>query len=94
MSKAFFNIQELAAMLGFTVSAIHSHLYRKNFDAVPPPIHLGRRLAWPTESTEAWVRQRIEAATRQLPEPDASKRHVGRPTKAESRAQRKKLGLE
>jgi len=94
MNKAFLNIQELSEVLGFSVSAIHSHLYRKNFEAVPPPIHLGRRLAWPTESTEIWMSQRIEAAKRQLLEPDASKRHVGRPTKVETRAQRKKLGHE
>jgi predicted DNA-binding transcriptional regulator AlpA len=91
--KAFYNISEMAAMLGLTVASIQAHLYRKNYEAVPPPVHLGRRLAWPAEATEAWVRRRTEAALSRLPAPETVKRHVGRPTKAESRAQRQKLDL-
>jgi len=93
VQKAFYNISEMAAMLGLTVASIQAHLYRKNYEAVPPPVHLGRRLAWPVEATEAWVRRRTEAALSQLPAPETIKRHVGRPTKAESRAQRQKLDL-
>lgn len=43
------NIGELADFLGFTVAAVSAHLHRKNWDAVPKPIKLGRRLAWPVE---------------------------------------------
>ena len=94
MRKAFYNTSEMAAMLGLTVASIQAHLFRKNYEAVPPPVHLGRRLAWPVEATEAWVCQRTEAALRRLPPPETIKRPVGRPTKAESRARRLKLGLE
>ena len=93
MRKAFYNISEMAAMLGLTVASIQAHLYRKNYEAVPPPVHLGRRLAWPAEATAAWVRRRTEAALSRLPAPETIKRHVGCPTKAESRAQRQKLDL-
>ena len=94
MQKAFYNISEMAAMLGLTVASIQAHLYRKNYEAVPPPVHLGRRLAWPSEATEAWVRRRTETALSKLPALETVKRPVGRPTKAESRAQRQKLGVE
>jgi predicted DNA-binding transcriptional regulator AlpA len=94
MMKAFYSINEMAAMLGLTVASIQAHLHRKNFEAVPPPVHLGRRLAWPAEVTETWVRQRTEAALSRLPNPADGTRHVGRPSKAESRANRRKLGLE
>ena len=94
MRKAFYNISEMAAMLGLTVASIQAHLYRKNYEAVPPPVHLGRRLAWPAEVTEVWVRRRTEAALSRLPAPESIKRPVGRPAKPESRARRQKLGLE
>ncbi len=53
------NIGELADFLGFTVAAVSAHLHRKNWDAVPKPIKLGRRLAWPVEEVQAWVREKI-----------------------------------
>jgi predicted DNA-binding transcriptional regulator AlpA len=93
LQKAFYNISEMAAMLGLTVASIQAHLYRKNYEAVPPPVHLGRRLAWPVETTEAWVRLRTESVLSRFPAPENIKRRVGRPTKAESRARRQKLGL-
>jgi len=94
MQKAFYNISEMAAMLGLTVSAIHGHLSRKNYSAVPPPIHLGRRLAWPAEVTETWVRQRSEAALTKMTNPEPEPRRIGRPTKAELRARKRKQGLD
>ena len=91
MKKAFFNIFEVASMWGTTPASIYAHLYRRNYDAVPPPIRLGRRLAWPAEELEAWIRRKTEAALSELPAQE--KRPVGRPTKAESRARRQKIGL-
>lgn len=54
------NIGELADFLGFTVAAVSAHLHRKNWDAVPKPIKLGRRLAWPVEEVQAWVKNKIQ----------------------------------
>jgi predicted DNA-binding transcriptional regulator AlpA len=59
------NIGELADFLGFTVAAVSAHLHRKNWDAVPKPIKLGRRLAWPVEDVQAWVRDKIQARDEQ-----------------------------
>ena len=94
MQKAFYNISEMAAMLGLTVSSIHGHLSRKNYSAVPPPIHLGRRLAWPAEMTETWIRQRTEAALNKMAGAASEPRKIGRPTKAEIRARKQKQGLD
>lgn len=65
MRKRLYNINELAAILGFTVSAIHGHLARKNYDAVPPPFRLGRRLAWSVEAIDQWLEDKIEEANAQ-----------------------------
>lgn len=59
------NIGELADFLGFTVAAVSAHLHRKNWDAVPKPIKLGRRLAWPVEEVQAWVRNKIQTRDEQ-----------------------------
>ena len=70
------NIGELADFLGFTVAAVSAHLHRKNWDAVPKPIKLGRRLAWPVEEVQAWVRDKIQARDEQR---GFSPSRVGRP---------------
>jgi predicted DNA-binding transcriptional regulator AlpA len=91
MQKAFYNIGEMAAILGLTVAAIYGHLTRKNFAAVPPPVYLGRRLAWPVEVTDAWVQEKISVATAKAQATQAAQngpRRVGRPTKAEAKARR------
>jgi len=78
LAKAVFNVNELAEVLGSTPAAIHAHLSRKNFDAVPPPIRLGRRLVWVKAEVEQWLRQRIDESHRQ----NADARKVrGRPPK-------------
>lgn len=80
MSKLMYNVSELSAILGFTVSAIHAHLARKNFDAVPPPIRLGRRLAWPVESVNQWLDAKLKIVLDQnLARDDQPKGIVGRP---------------
>jgi predicted DNA-binding transcriptional regulator AlpA len=85
MRKRLYNINELASILGFTVPAIHAQLARKNFDAVPPPIKLGRRLAWPEEIVEDWLAQKIAAASSAGGSPVMSVRPRGRPRKIENR---------
>lgn len=82
MSKLLYNISELSAILGFTVSAIHAHLARKHYDAVPPPIRLGRRLAWSVEAVNLWLAEKVQCASASRPLlDDPQKRPVGRPRK-------------
>ncbi len=55
------NVYELADLLGTTSAAIRSHWQRRNFEAIPRPIHLGRRLGWPLQVVEEWLQKKIEA---------------------------------
>lgn len=85
VQKCFYNIEEMATILGKTPAAIHGHLARKQFDAVPQPMKFGRRLAWMIEEVEAWIDgKRIEAAELREDryEPPVRLRKIGRPTKA------------
>jgi Predicted transcriptional regulator len=91
MEKRFYTIQDMTVLLGKSVAAIHAHLHRKQFDAVPPPTKLGRRLAWSVEFVEEWIKQKnlqahIEHERQQemLKQP----RKPGRPTKVEARLRR------
>jgi predicted DNA-binding transcriptional regulator AlpA len=90
VQKRFYNIQELATILGKSVSAIHGHLARKQFDAVPPPIKLGRRLAWLVESVDGWIDAKAAQAAVQSEEyqnfMQAAPKKRGRPTKIEVKA--------
>ena len=61
MSHRVLNVYELAELLGTTSAAIRSHWQRRNFDAIPRPIHFGRRLGWPMQTVEEWLQKRIEA---------------------------------
>jgi predicted DNA-binding transcriptional regulator AlpA len=99
VQKRFYNIQELATILGKSVAAIHGHLARKQFDAVPPPMRLGRRLAWLVEFVDSWIEAKADRAVAQAEESmrvlstkvHASKR--GRPTKAETKARERLAAL-
>jgi predicted DNA-binding transcriptional regulator AlpA len=90
VQKRFYNIQEMATILGKSASAIHAHLARKQFDAVPPPMRLGRRLAWLVEAVDAWIAAKAAQATAQAEEykefMQAPPKRRGRPTKAEVKA--------
>lgn len=90
VQKRFYNIEELSIILGQTIAAVHGHLSRKQFDAVPPPMKLGRRLAWLVESVDAWIEQKAQAAEAQSAEYRAAitskPKKRGRPTKAEVKA--------
>ena len=87
VQKRFYNIQELATILGKTVAAIHGHLARKQFDAVPSPIRLGRRLAWLVDAVDDWIDAKATQAATQAEEYQAVMRapakRRGRPTKTE-----------
>jgi len=90
VQKRFYNIEELATILGKTIAAIHGHLARKQFDAVPPPMKLGRRLAWLVEAVDAWIEDKAAQALagvkdRQYYQAPPAKRR-GRPTKTEQKA--------
>jgi len=99
VQKRFYNIEELATILGKTVAAIHGHLARKQFDAVPPPMRLGRRLAWLVEYVDAWIEAKAVKAAAQAEESmrglstkiQTGKR--GRPTKAEVKARERSVTL-
>lgn len=84
MTKLY-NINELSIILGFTVAAIHGHLARKNFEAVPPPIKLGRRLAWPKEVLDEWLQEKVEEAAADATQFSSEKRRRGRPRKMDRR---------
>ena len=87
VQKRFYNIEELSTILGKSIAAVHGHLARKQFDAVPPPMKLGRRLAWLVESVDAWIEQKALQAAAQSEEDQSFMQAVpkkrGRPTKAE-----------
>ena len=84
MQKAFYNISEMAAILGLTPAAIYAHLSRKNFEAVPPPVYLGRRLAWPVMPSEEWIAQKVESVINCASQTKNVPHKIGRPTKVEA----------
>jgi predicted DNA-binding transcriptional regulator AlpA len=90
VQKRFYNIEELSTILGKSIAAVHGHLARKQFDAVPPPMKLGRRLAWLVESVDAWIEQKALQAAAQSEEyqnfMQAAPKKRSRPTKAEIKA--------
>lgn len=90
VQKRFYNVEELATILGKSIAAVHSHLARKQFDAVPPPMKLGRRLAWLVDSVDDWIEQKALQASAQSEEHhnfmQAAPKKRGRPTKAEIKA--------
>ena len=90
-NKKFYNIEEMSEMLGKTIASIYGHLARKQWDAVPPPMKLGRRLAWLVEGVDNWIadKSRQAEAMREryyMEVLNAQPRKRGRPTKAEVRA--------
>lgn len=93
VQKRFYNIQEVATILGKTVSAVHGHLARKQFDAVPPPMRLGRRLAWLVEFVDDWIDAKAAQAVEQAEEyktvMQAPAKRRGRPTKVEAKARQR-----
>lgn len=85
MHTRLLKINDLAAILNTTAAAIHAHLARKNFKAVPPPIKLGHRLFWPEHALSAWLDEKVEQAQQERINAEAEqqdeKRSPGRPRK-------------
>nr|WP_321513168.1 transcriptional regulator [uncultured Pseudodesulfovibrio sp.] len=80
MKKRIVFIKELSEILGdVSVSSIRSHLQRKNFQAVPRPIYLGRRLAWSIDTIEKFIAMK-ETEAAELGK--GSARTKGRPRKS------------
>jgi len=65
VEKKFYNIDEMSAILGKSIASIYGHLARKQFDAVPMPMKLGRRLAWLVTGVDEWVDGKIREVERQ-----------------------------
>ncbi|MDR1397681.1 MAG: hypothetical protein LBJ14_08120 [Desulfarculales bacterium] len=92
VAKRFYNIDEMSTILGKSISAIHGHLARRQYDAVPPPMKLGRRLAWLVEMVDKWIADKVAHAEAQaeihkefMQTPPKRK---GRPTKTGKKTKR------
>lgn len=89
VAKKFYNIEEMSAILGKSIASIYGHLARKQFDAVPPPMKLGRRLAWLVSGVDEWVDSKLKQTAAQLAAHEAHMKATpkkrGRPTKAEAK---------
>lgn len=79
----------MSQLLGRSIASIYAHLQRKQFDAVPMPIKLGRRLAWVVADVNKWVDDKLKEVHA---EHEAYKKSIqthprrrGRPTKAEGK---------
>lgn len=55
------NVYELSELLGLSSASVRSHWQRRNLEAIPEPIHLGRRLGWPLSVVKEWLEKKIEA---------------------------------
>jgi predicted DNA-binding transcriptional regulator AlpA len=92
-TQRFYYLEDMSALLGKSVLAIYGHLSRKQYDAVPPPMKLGRRLVWLVEMVDEWINAKVACAKyeleKQMKELQAAPRRRGRPTKAEARKKRK-----
>jgi predicted DNA-binding transcriptional regulator AlpA len=90
IEKRFYNIEELSVILGKSISGIHGHLARKQFDAVPPPMKLGRRLAWLSCLVDDWINDKANIAAAEVAKHkeymQAPAKHRGRSSKAEIKA--------
>jgi predicted DNA-binding transcriptional regulator AlpA len=94
-AQRFYYIEDMAKLLGKSAVSIHGHLARKQYDAVPPPMRLGRRLVWLVEAVDEWINIKVELAREELREQmktiQATPKKRGRPTKAETIRKRKEL---
>ena len=95
VQKRFYNIEELSTILGKSIAAVHGHLARKQFDAVPPPMKLGRRLAWLVDSVDVWIDGKAAQAAAQAEgykeSIQAPPRRRGRPTKMETKSRSRNM---
>jgi predicted DNA-binding transcriptional regulator AlpA len=95
LPQRFYYIDDMAELLGKSVVSIHGHLARKQYNAVPPPMRLGRRLVWLVEAVNEWIDIKLDLARaelrEQMKEIQSTPKKRGRPTKAESIKKRKEL---
>ena len=93
LERKFYYIEDMAKLLGKSVVSIHGHLGRKQYDAVPPPMRLGRRLVWLTQAVDEWIEIKLDLARAELREQMKEIQNIprrrGRPTKAETIRNRK-----
>jgi len=94
-AQRFYYIEDMAELLGKSATSIYAHLGRKQYDAVPPPMRLGRRLVWLVEAVDEWISIKAKFAKveleRQMQELQAPSKRRGRPTKAETIRKRQEL---
>ena len=63
MQKVMY-VPDLAGYLGMTESSIRTHLSRCNWNAVPPPIRLGGRIAWIRDDVDDFLQQKSAQANK------------------------------
>jgi Predicted transcriptional regulator len=91
MLSRFLTSHKLAEELGCTVSSIYNHIHKKNFNAIPRPIRLGRKLVWTREAVEEWLQNKLEQTEESQPASESKPvAKIGRPTKKEQRSRRVK----
>lgn len=87
MSAKLINIHQLSDVLGISNAAIYSHIARNNYSAIPPPIRLGRKLAWIDAEVTLWIESKMNKIKVQenLKEECANiNKKIGRPSKSET----------
>jgi predicted DNA-binding transcriptional regulator AlpA len=94
LQPRFYYIEDMATILGKSALSIYGHLARKQYDAVPVPMKLGRRLAWVVEEVDKWIAGKVVQAAAQAEAHrefmNAPAKRRGRPTKAKERAKRQR----
>lgn len=64
--KLIYSTQDMASLLGISRNALSILLYRKNWDAVPPPFKLGsKRLAWRVQDVDKFFEDKALSAMRE-----------------------------
>lgn len=83
MEQAVMYVPDVARYLGLTETSVRTHVYRKNWSAVPPPMRLGGRIGWRKEDIDNFLEQKaqLEYTTRKA---KTSKEGKGRPRKKRS----------
>lgn len=79
MDKLVYTAAELASALGYpSEHAIYQHVHKKNWDAVPHPIRLGRKLVWYIDTVREWLAAKSHPENSLI---EQQKRKCGRPRK-------------
>lgn len=83
MSEVMY-VREVANYLGLSETAVRSHVHRKNFDSIPPPIRLGIRLAWLKTDVDAFLQAKASKAKEEAAQELQQRRNLGpgRPRKS------------